>query len=335
MLTVIVIILGLALILYTVLGGADFGAGILEIFTGRRHEKIISEAIAPVWEANHVWLILVVVILFVAFPPIYATVSLYLHIPLLLALIGIIFRGTAFAFRHYDVVKERTAHRYYGHVFRYASLLTPFFMGMTLGATMLGRINPEASTFAELFLWPWFNLFSASLGLFTVALFAYLAAVFLVGEAEVFDQHLDSRYPRYALSGSVGTGLLVFGAAHFQGFPLLALFWNSPLSLVCIAVTTLLIPFLLAALRKGRIWWTRLLVGAQVGLILLGWFAIQYPVVIRLYGHPDLTLLNSRAPDTALFTLLIAIVVGTPLVIPAFGYLFWVFKFAQNPPQPK
>ena len=116
MLTLIILVLGVAFILYALLGGADFGAGIIETFAGEKGERTISRAIAPVWEANHVWLILAVVILFTGFPRIYSSLSLVLHIPLMLVLVGIIFRGCAFTFRHYDVVHDQS-HRYYTFFF--------------------------------------------------------------------------------------------------------------------------------------------------------------------------------------------------------------------------
>src|SRR5512145_2862025 len=100
----IVAILGISLLLYVLLGGADFGAGIVEMIVGKKSSRIVSKAIAPVWEANHIWIILAVVILFNGFPLAYTTITTYLHIPLLLALIGIIIRGAAFSFRYYDVV---------------------------------------------------------------------------------------------------------------------------------------------------------------------------------------------------------------------------------------
>ena len=128
MLTVVIIILGTSFVLYTILGGADFGAGIIETLAGAKGEKTISKAIAPVWEANHVWLILAVVILFTGFPTVYSSLSLVLHIPLMLVLLGIIFRGTAFTFRHYDVVHDET-HRYYTFLFKVSSIVTPFFFG--------------------------------------------------------------------------------------------------------------------------------------------------------------------------------------------------------------
>lgn len=111
MVEIIIVVLGIAFVFYTLLGGADFGAGIIEVFTGKKGEKAISKAIAPVWEANHVWLILVIVIIFMGFPRVYTVLSTALHIPLFIMLLGIIFRGTAFTFRYYDVDKDHT-HNY-------------------------------------------------------------------------------------------------------------------------------------------------------------------------------------------------------------------------------
>src|SRR5205085_8101114 len=144
MLTAIIIILGGSFLLYTLLGGADFGAGIVEAFAGRREEVTISRAMAPVWEANHVWLILAVVILFTGFPTIYSSLSLVLHIPLMLVLLGIIIRGTAFTFRHYDIASDRP-HKYFTILFRISSFITLLFLGMVLGAMILGRITFDIS----------------------------------------------------------------------------------------------------------------------------------------------------------------------------------------------
>src|SRR5215204_5904228 len=137
MLTLIIIILGASFVLYTILGGADFGAGIIETFAGEKGKHTISKAMAPVWEANHVWLILAVVILFTGFPAIYSSLSLVLHIPLMLVLLGIICRGSAFTFRHYDIASDRP-HRYFTLLFRISSFLTPLFLGIVLGAMILG-----------------------------------------------------------------------------------------------------------------------------------------------------------------------------------------------------
>ncbi|HET9279362.1 MAG TPA: cytochrome d ubiquinol oxidase subunit II, partial [Flavitalea sp.] len=184
MLTLIIIILGASFVLYTILGGADFGAGIIETLAGEKGEHTISKAIAPVWEANHVWLILAVVILFTGFPTVYASLSLVLHIPLMLVLLGIIFRGTAFTFRHYDVKQDHT-HKYYTLLFKVSSFITPFFLGVTLGAMILGRITFDQSVgFYEMFVSPWLNVFCFVMGVFAVTLFGYISGVFLVGETK-------------------------------------------------------------------------------------------------------------------------------------------------------
>lgn len=125
---IIIFVLGISVLLYVLLGGADFGAGIIEIFTGKKGIDTISKAIAPVWEANHIWIILAIVILFTGFPHVFASLTTYLHIPLLIILVGIVFRGTAFTFRYYDVIKDNT-HKYYTVLFRISSLLTPLFFG--------------------------------------------------------------------------------------------------------------------------------------------------------------------------------------------------------------
>ena len=132
-----------ALATYLLLGGADFGAGILELFSPkakRKHlQNVTYKAIGPIWEANHIWLILAVVILFVGFPSIHALMVTHLHIPLTLVLIGIIFRGTAFVFKHYDAVQDGTQ-VIYDRIFMYSSAFTPFFLGVAAGAVLSGGI---------------------------------------------------------------------------------------------------------------------------------------------------------------------------------------------------
>ena len=218
MLTLIIIILGISFILYTLLGGADFGAGIVEIFAGKREEATISKAIAPVWEANHVWLILAVVILFTAFPLVYASLSWVLHIPLMMVLLGIIMRGTAFTFRHYDVHQGRS-HRYYNFLFHLSSFITPVFLGMILGSMILGRISFDPTRgFYQTFIAPWLNWFCLVMGAFTACLFSYLASVFLVGETIVERERL--RYVTFAKRSMIVTmilGLLVFIVAEAAG----------------------------------------------------------------------------------------------------------------------
>jgi cytochrome d ubiquinol oxidase subunit II len=329
MLTIIIIILGASFVLYTLLGGADFGAGIIESFAGKREEVTISKAIAPVWEANHVWLILAVVILFTAFPAVYSSISLVLHIPLMLVLLGIIFRGSAFTFRHYDVVHDNS-HKYFSALFRVSSFITPIFLGMILGAMILGRITFDRSVgFYQMFLAPWLNIFCLAMGVFSTCLFAYLAAVFLVGETKIGRERL--MYVRFAKRSMLLTallGLLVFIMAEIEGHHLGSEFIHSRVSVVMLVLAALLCPFIWTFLNRERnkTVYLRIGVGVQVTAILIGWFYIQFPVLIQVKGGQHLTFFNTQAPTATLEQLLIALIVGLVLVIPGFVYLFRVFK---------
>src|SRR5690349_24769191 len=133
-----------ALVLYALLGGADYGGGVWDLFAfgprARRQRQLIAEAISPVWAANHVWLILVIVVLFTAFPPAFAAIATALHIPITLLLIGIVLRGTAFTFRTYDVQRDNVQRRW-SLVFSIASIITPVLLGTTLGAIASGTIR--------------------------------------------------------------------------------------------------------------------------------------------------------------------------------------------------
>ena len=329
MLFVIVIILGTSFILYTLLGGADFGAGIVETFAGKREELTISEAIAPVWEANHVWLILAVVILFTGFPAVYASLSLVLHIPLMFVLLGIIMRGTAFTFRRYDIAQGHI-HIYYTFLFRVSSFITPFFLGIVLGAMILGRITFDRSAgFYNMFIGPWLNLFCIIIGLFSACLFAYIASVFLVGETKIERERITyARFSKIFMILTMCLGLLVFIAAEAEGHHLIREFLRSSTSIIMLVLATLLCPVIWHFLNKGKNKTLYLRIGAvlQVNAIMLGWFYIQYPVLIEVKNAEALTFYNTQAPAATLQQLLMALIVGLILVIPGFIYLFRVFK---------
>lgn len=324
-------ILAISLLLYVLLGGADFGGGILELLTRGKASGIVSRAIAPVWEANHMWLILVVVILFVGFPTVYSTVLTTLHIPVLLALIGIIFRGSAFTFRHYDI-DETTPKAIYSTIFRYSSLFTTFFLGVTLGGVILGEISLDYSKgFYAIFIHPWLNLFSFSLGVFMVALFAFLANIYTVGEIK--EKHQVNRFTRLAkklILALVITGAFVFMAAEVNGHPLFYEFYHSPVSIASIVLATIALPFLWMNLNSNNRNRVRIIAAFQTTMIITGWFAIQFPVVVKMKDGADLTVQNSSAPDETQLYLLIALVVGVIIIFPAMGYLYKTFKFSKK-----
>lgn len=329
MLTLIIIILGASFVLYTILGGADFGAGIIETLAGKKGEHTISKALAPVWEANHVWLILAVVILFTGFPTVYASLSLVLHIPLMLVLVGIIFRGTAFTFRHYDVKQDHT-HKYYTLLFKVSSFIAPFFLGVTLGAMILGRITFDQSVgFYEMFVSPWLNVFCFVMGLFAVTLFGYISGVFLVGETKNDRERRSyAMFSRQLMVFTMIFGLLVFLTAEIEGHQLFKEFSDSYVSVLTLLLATLLCPviWLLLYRKANKTLYLRVAVGIQVTAILIGWFYIQYPVLIQVREGEDYTFFNTQAPVATIEQLLIALVVGLVLVVPGFLYLFKVFK---------
>ncbi|MFW6289702.1 MAG: cytochrome d ubiquinol oxidase subunit II [Mariniphaga sp.] len=333
---IIFTILTISLLIYVLLGGADFGAGILELFTRGKASKIVADAIAPVWEANHVWLILVIVILFVGFPPVYSTVLTALHIPLLLALIGIIFRGSAFTFRHYDIEDEKPK-AVYSAIFRYSSLFTTFFLGVTLGGVILGEITTDFTNgFYMVYIHPWFNLFSVSLGIFLIILFAFLANIYTLGEIED-EQEVErfARLAKYMIAALVVAGGVVFAAAEINGHPLLQEFLDSPVSIGSVVLATLALPLLWINLKRNRQNLLRIVAGFQTTMIVAGWFAIQFPILVNIKDAPDITLQNAAAPEQVQFYMLIALVVGVLIIFPYIGYLYKVFKFSSvsEPPQ--
>src|SRR6266446_9010296 len=171
-----------ALVFYAVSGGADFGGGMWDLLaTGPRanaQRNAIAKAIGPIWEADHVWLILVIVILFTGFPRAFAAMMTALNIPFTLMLIGIVLRGSAFTFRKYDVKSQKVQHRW-STLFGAASFFTPFIQGVALGALSTGQIRIVDGGVVSGFFAGWLTPFAVACGLFALALFAFLAATYL------------------------------------------------------------------------------------------------------------------------------------------------------------
>lgn len=335
MLWVIIPFLGACLFLYCLLAGADFGAGILELFTGREGRRelrhIVDRALGPVWEANHIWLILMVVILFMGFPPVYARVSVQLHLPLTAMLMGVIARGCAFTFRHYDAVQGRSQ-RPYTFFFVWSSLWTPFCLGVVTGALVPGGLvaggtDPGAAGYLEGYVYPWLRPFPMAMGLFTVCLFAFLAAVYLIGECP--EGPLRRRFARRAAIASAAAvlaGAVVFAAAERDGLDLVKRFASNAWASGGMLAATALLPVLWVCLQRERAWPARVLAGALVALILAAWFAVQFPVLVKVRGGPDLTFFNAHAPAAALDQLGWALLAGGAMILPALAWLLKVFK---------
>lgn len=315
-----------SLTLYALLAGADFGGGVWDLLAFGERKKaqreLIAEAIGPIWEANHVWLILVIVLLFTCFPSAFSVISTALHIPLVLMLIGIVLRGSAFTFRSYDRHEDEVQRRW-GRVFSIASLITPVLLGVTVGSISSGRIQVKDGIVTTGFVSSWLAPFPFAVGLFALALFAFLAAVYLTVEAQ--DEQLREDFRRRALAAALMVGvlaLMVFllsssGAPEIrQG--LATSWWTWPLQIATAISATSALWFLWA--RKFKL--ARVSAAAQVVLILWGWGAAMFPYLVV----PGLTIQNAAAPAVTLRLTLIALVAGSLLLFPSFYYLFRVFK---------
>ncbi|MHB1922515.1 MAG: cytochrome d ubiquinol oxidase subunit II [Chitinophagaceae bacterium] len=332
---VVIVFLGLSVFLYFLLGGADFGAGIIEMFTSSQNKsrtrKLTYQAIGPIWEANHMWLVIAIVILFVGFPKIYTTMTIYLHIPLLVMLLGIIARGTTFIFRHYDAVKDRIQ-VVYNKVFVYSSFITPLFLGIIAASILSGNINPAAKTFYGLYIADWWNLFSISVGFFTVALCGFLASIFLVGES-----HTDYDKKRYIHKTGVTnilavlSGALVFLAAYQEHIPLGKWLFGNPVSRLALLAACLSLILLWYKLARGSKYLLRTLAGFQVTMILLAMGYSHFPNLLLFKNGRPLSLLVHTAPPATLQALGWALLGGSVLILPFLGYLF--YHFQQEPEQ--
>lgn len=324
----VTIVLGISLLFYALLGGADFGAGIIELFIGDRGNKIISKAMAPVWEANHIWLIIAIVILMNGFPEAYAIFSTALHIPILIILVGIIFRGAAFTFRHYDAIKDESQ-KWYSLIFRYSSILTVLFLGITIGAMFAGTIPAqlEGATFYEYYMAPWINIFCLSVGIFTMVLSAYIAAVFLLGEVKTEEGYqIIYRFVRRLFVASIISGFLILITSYLENLDFHKSFLEHPLSLTCVVLTSVLVPFIFKMIKQKKIWALRILVSAQTLLIFFGWVVIQWPDLIKYSDGTRLDIYTAAAPLITMKILFGALVFGVCSIFPALYYLFRVFK---------
>lgn len=327
----------LSLNAYVLLGGADFGGGVWDFFARgtRRDEQraLIAEAIGPIWEANHVWLILVVVLLFTCFPRAFAHLSTELHVPITIMLVGIVLRGSAFTFRTYDS-KQDAVQRRWGRIFSMASLLTPVILGVCLGTVASGgvpmrtREAAAALSFTERFIAPWSaSPFPWAVGLLTLMLFAFLAASYLTVEAP--DDALKNVFRRRAQQSQLAllctafATLLLARVANpllFEGLT------RGTTALAMHAVTALSAATSLWALSTRRFQVARLAAAAQASFILWGWAWTQFPWLLP----PDRTISALAAPRITMQFTLGALAVGTAILLPSFIYLFRVFKSGET-----
>ena len=322
-------VLWVGMTLYVLLGGADFGGGVWDLLaTGPRRQRqraLIAEAIAPVWEANHVWLIFVLTGLVAAFPTVFADLSVALYLPFSLVLLGIVFRGAAFAFRaHGD--RDSPWVRTWTRVFGIASLVSPFLLGAAAASIASGRIRVIDGEVEAGLVSAWTGVLSLFAGLFAVAICAYLAATYLVVEADArADAELAGDFRARAIASGVAAGALA-------GLGLVVVHTQAPV--LWEGMTERGIPFVvvsvlgglasLGATRAGASRAARASAAVAVAAVLWGWGAAQWPYLIV----PDVTAEAAAAPEDTVRIVAVGFTLGGLLLLPSLLALFRVFKTA-------
>ena len=327
-------ILWLALIAYAVLGGADFGAGIWDLFAigaqRQHHRQLINQAISPVWEANHVWLIFLIVGLFSVFPSAFAVLTVTLFVPLTIALLGIVLRGAAFIFRTYELDASSHSADIWSRVFSTSSLITPFFLGAAAAAVASGQLATPGGVAQANLGSAWLSPFALTIGAMAVTLCAALAAVYLTQEASTRGETDLTRIYR-------GRALVMGGlTALFGALGLLLSTQEAPqlwagmlVRALPVVIATMLIGLATAALLYWqRYGLARLMIILETAFLLGSWGLSQYPYIIP----PHITIANSANDPNVILTLVIAIAIGMAILLPSLYYLFSVFKLSAPAP---
>ena len=306
---------------YALLAGADFGAGLWDLVAGgpsrgSAQRKLIEHAIGPVWEANHVWLIFVLVMLWTGFPEAFAAIASSLYVPLTLVAVGIILRGAGFAFR--KAVTGVALERLFGATFAASSVITPFFLGTIAGAIASGRVPAgiaEAHPIRS-----FVNPTSVLGGALAVAVCGYLAAVYLTADARRAGKtELVEAFRRRALASGAVAGAMVLGGIGVLHADAPELFdglngRGRPL----VAVSALAGLGSLGCVWKRRFVGARLAAAAAVTAVVWGWAAAQYPDLLT----GELTIAEAAAAPVAIRAVLLSLALGGVLVLPALAALF-------------
>jgi cytochrome d ubiquinol oxidase subunit II len=321
------IMLWISLITYAALGGADFGGGIWDLFSlGPEQEdkrRLIVQALGPVWEANNVWLIYLVVGLYAAFPTVAAVLATALLLPFSLALIGVVMRGAAFAFRtHFG--SAVTVREIWGRAFRTASAIMPFFLGTCAAAVASGQIRVPHGTIPVAIWGPWLSPFALVIGFMALALCATIAPIYLTVEAQRAknEKLVNTFRTRSFLAGGVLAFLAILGLLLSPSeAPML---WRGMLdhALWVVGVTMLLGVATAVALVIRRYKLARILIVLETGGLLGTWGLAQLPYIVP----PDLTVTGAASPPATLREFIISALIGMLVLIPSLWFLFHVFK---------
>lgn len=322
----------LGLVMYAVFGGADFGGGIWTALASgpraREQRDEIFHAIGPVWETNHVWLIFVVVTLFTAFPKGFSALFTALMVPMVITLIGINFRGAAFAFRHFG--KQTGEHiPFMASIFAVSSILTPFALGMVVTATATGKII-FVNGWVQAEPWFWINPFTLVGGVVGMAICAYLAPIYMTVRTE---GELQKDFRRQGVIAGLVLGILtaveipvaMVDAPLFAGRLLAP--WGAPFVVMSViaGITTQVL------LWKCRFLWAQIAAAGTITLTITGFAAAMYPDLII----GQLSLAAAAAPPATLRAFFAVLVIGIIILVPSLLFLYWTFRGEPNPELPR
>jgi len=318
----IVVLTGL--VMYAVFGGADFGGGIWTAFAwGPRRaqqREALYKAIGPVWETNNVWLVGAVVFLFTMFPHAFANLFVALLVPITVGLVGLVFRGAAFAYRNFA---KESADRYvplHGMVFSAMSAISPFFFALALGATASGDISVDGG-FVTSNLWdPWLGVFPILFGLTAVAICAYLTMNYMTTRAS---GSLREDFRRQGLVAGVAVAALAIatlGVSYWDARDFWDL-WQRPVPLAMSGAT--LVAGVASLFVLWRRWWmlAPLAAGGAMAMLAGAWGVIQFPYFIV----PSQQLYDAAASSTMLKSSLVGLAAGAVILIPSLLLLYLSF----------
>jgi cytochrome d ubiquinol oxidase subunit II len=326
MTTVVAILglLGIGLTAYALLGGADFGAGLWDLLAGGAaagapQRARIEHSIGPVWEANHVWLIFVLVLFWTGFPPAFAAFASTLYIPLTLVAFGVIARGAAFAFRKAST--ELWQQRLFGAAFAISSVVTPFFLGAIAGALASGRVPPGIAR-GDI-VRSWWNPTSIYTGVLALVTMAYLAAVYLTRDAQrAGEDEVAEQFRRRGLAAGIVAGVIALAGP-------LVLHADAPAfarELTGSGFPEMLVSALCGIASLVLLWFRRYVAvrftaALAVTAVLWGWGIAQYPNLL-----PGLTVAEAAADPTVLRNTLWIFAIGSLVLIPSLGWMFVLFQ---------
>lgn len=325
----------ISLVVYSLLAGADYGAGFWDLlsFGSHREEQrnLIAHAIQPVWETNHVWLVLLIVLMFSGFPAAFSTITVGLAVPLYVVLLGIVLRGSSYVFRAYFAGNVRVQ-LYWGRVFSISSSMTPLFLGIVIGGISCDSVLVSNGITTQGFFRAWLHPFPLLIGLLSLSLFAYISACYLIVEAEGNAGLQADFRGRALLSGIVSIVLAAttYALAGDSAHGIKNGLWSNPCAWLIEIGAVLAAITAFHALWSRRYLRARVAAAAQITFILLGWGIAQFPYLVR----PNLTIYNSASPPSIVSSLIVAVSIGAVVLIPSLALLFYVFKSERKPGLP-